>query len=138
MELREQDMTACHRIALANLELLETLPWKNLPPDVLLRSTTNLVKVLLPCCLLEPQRERVQMSLFRLEQQLSGSRFDALRRLAREDHVTFLRSVLVWLDAVKTQGESTDLLDELRPLLLSNDASSVWAGLQRLAWMVMA
>ena len=138
MELREQDMKACYRIALANLELIETLPWKNLPPDVLLRSTTNLVKGLLPCCLLEPQRERVQISLFRLEQQLSGSRFDALRRSAREDHVTFLRSVLVWLDAVKAQGESTDLLDQLRPLLLSNDASSVWAGLQRLAWMVMA
>ena len=138
VELRGRNMVACQQIASANLELLETLPWTKLPADVLLRSTTNLVKALLPCCLLEQQRGRVQASLFRLEQQLSGARFDALRSAAREDHLLFLRSVLAWLDAVKTNGESIELLNQLRPWLLSNDAASVRVGLQRLTWMVLA
>ena len=114
------------------------LPWTQLPADVLLRSTTNLVKGLLPCCVLEQQRGRVQMSLCRLEHQLRGARFDALRSAAREDHLTFLLSVLAWLEAVKTNGESIELLNQLRPWLLSNDASSVRAGLQQLTWMSLA
>ena len=131
-------MVACQRIAFANLELLEMLPWTKLPADVLLRSTTNLVKALLPCCVLDQQRGRVQTSLSRLEQQLSGARFDALRSSAREDHLLFLRSVLAWLDAVKTNGESAELLNQLRSWLLSNDASSVWAGSQQLTWIGLA
>ena len=138
MELRGQDVAACQRIALANLELLETLPWAKLPADVLLRSTTNLVKGLLPCCLLKQQRGRVQTSLSRLEQQLRGARFDALRRSAREDHLAFLRSVLAWLDVVRAKGESIELLNQLRPWLLSNDALSVQAGLQKLNWVGLA
>ena len=131
-------MVACQQIAFANLELLETLPWTKLPADVLLRSTTNLVKALLPCCVLEQQRVRLQTSLSRLEKHLRGARFDALRSAAREDHLTFLRSVLAWLDAVKTNGESIELLNQLRPWLLSNDAASVRAGLQQLTWTVLA
>ena len=131
-------MVACQHIARANLELLETLPWTKLPADVLLRSTTNLVKALLPCCVLEQQRGRLQACLSRLEQHLRGARFDALRSAAREDHLTFLRSVLAWLDAVKTNGESNELLNQLRPWLLSNDAASVRAGVQQLTWTVLA
>jgi hypothetical protein len=136
--LRDQNMVTCQRIASANLELLEMLPWTKLPADVLLRSTTNLVKALLPCCVLDQQRGRVQTSLSRLEQQLSGARFDALRSSAREDHLLFLRSVLAWLDAVKTNGESVELLNQLRSWLLSNDASSVRAGSQQLTWIGLA
>ncbi len=138
VELRDRNMVACQHIACANLELLETLPWTKLPADVLLRSTTNLVKALLPCCVLEQQRGRLQACLSRLEQHLRGARFDALRSAAREDHLTFLRSVLAWLDAVKTNGESSELLNQLRPWLLSNDAVSVRAGVQQLTWTVLA
>ena len=61
-----------------------------------------------------------------------------MRRAAREDHLLFLRSVLAWLDAVMINGESIDLLNQLRSWLLSNDASSVRAGSQQLTWIGLA
>lgn len=138
MELREKDISACLHLACGNLELLETLPWRDLPPDVLLRSTTNLVKSILPCCLIARQRQRVQMSLLRLEQWISQECFDALRCLAKEDHLAFLRLVLEWLEAINAEGETVELLDQLQTLLPSNDASSVLAGSQQLDWIAEA
>ena len=135
VELREKNVSACLHIAFQNLELLEILQWGDLPPDVLLRSTTNLVKSILPCCLIAQQRQRVQASLLQLEQWISKDCFDEFRRLAKEDHLAYLCIVLDWLEAVKIEGESIELLEQLWNLLPSNDAPAVLAGCQRLAWI---
>jgi hypothetical protein len=133
--LREGDQSLAHRIAQANLYLMQSILWNRLPADVLYRSTSNAVRGLMPLALDPVNLPIFHESLSQLHQELSRPRYRSSISQAKENHLAFLQEVLVLLNTIHTDGRSVQSLQACRQLMINCSAEGVSFGAMKFYWV---
>ena len=133
--LREGDQSLAHRIARANLSLMKSISWNRLPADVLYRSTSNVVRGLMPLALDSVNLPIFRESLSQLQHELSRPRYRSSINQAKENHMAFLQEVLVLLNTIQTDGTSVQSLHACRQLMINCSAEGVSFGVKQFSWV---
>ena len=133
--LREGDQSLAHRIAQANLSLMKSISWNRLPADVLYRSTSNIVRGLMPLAL-----DLVNLPIFhellsQLHHELSRPRYRSSISQAKENHMAFLQEVIVLLNTIQTDGTSLQSLYACSKRMINCSAERVSFGAKKFSWV---
>ena len=114
---------------------MKSISWNRLPADVLYRSTSNIVRGLMPLALDLVNLPIFHESLSQLHQELSRPRYRSSISQAKENHLAFLQEVLVLLNTIQTDGRSVQLLQACQQLMINCSAEGVSFGVKKFYWV---
>jgi hypothetical protein len=117
-------------IGKSNLALIRVLDFRKISPDALYRSTSNLLRGLLPLSFEWEALASLLPELRRLRDELSCLRYQRVRRLAKEDHLQRLNDVIDLLQDAQLHDDP-ELRDQRLLLMLNQPTSMLTAAARR-------
>ena len=120
--------SSMHHISSANLVMMHSISLSALPPDVAVRSVTNLVRGMLPVVVQGPSECYLALEVMLRMQQfllLPSNRKFLVR--AKEDHAAFLEAAIELVQD-RLAGKFSECRDVWLQLVLNSDSDTVKAG----------
>ena len=114
---------------------MKSISWNRLPADVLYRSTSNIVRGLMPLALGSVNLPIFHELLFQLHHELSRPRYRSSICQAKENHLAFIQEVLVLLNTIQTDGTSLQSLQDCRKFMINCSAEGVSFGVKKFYWV---